>query len=460
MLRRRSLARRTGLAVLAFSGTIGLGRGVAEAAQPETALAPLRPSGRTMTLAQAENAALAQQPQLLVARAARSTAEALRDEAQAPLLPQVTGTAQYTRATGNFVPRAGSFPGTTTLSPAPISLTKSFDYWAFGVNATQLVYDFGQTSGKARAADLNVDAQTLAERTARLQVLEAVRQAYFGARAARDLVGVAEDTFDAQQKHLEQVQGMVQVGTQPPIALAQQRAAVASARVALITAQNNYETSKSQLNQAAGIAGGTAYDVGDEELAPVEDEDQPLDVLVSRALAARPEMASFSKQREAQEASVSAARGGYGPALSAAASATEAGGELSSMAPNWSAGLLLNWPIFQGGLTQGQVREAEAGLDTVDAQRSLEELQIRLGVDTARLAVHAAKASIGAADDALVSAREQLKLAEQRYATGVGSIIELNDAQVAETTSAAEVVSARFTLSSARAQLLAALGRS
>ena len=62
---------------------------------------------------------------------------------------------------------------------------------------------------------------------------------------------------------------------------------------------------------------------------------------------------------------------------------------------------------------------------------------MRLDVDSARLAVRAAKATIGAVDDALASAREQLRLAEQRYSTGVGNIIELTDAQVAYTTAAA-----------------------
>jgi outer membrane protein len=95
----------------------------------------------------------------------------------------------------------------------------------------------------------------------------------------------------------------------------------------------------------------------------------------------------------------------------------------------------------------------------VDALRGAEELQVRLDVDSARLAVRAAKATIGAADDAVTSAREQLRLAEQRFATGVGNIIELNDAQVAYSSAAAQVVQAHYSLASARAQLLAALGR-
>ena len=80
-------------------------------------------------------------------------------------------------------------------------------------------------------------------------------------------------------------------------------------------------------------------------------------------------------------------------------------------------------------------------------------------MSAARLAVRAARATIGAAQDAATSARDQLRLAEQRFATGVGSIIELTDAQVVYTSAAAQLVQARYGLSAARAQLLAALGR-
>jgi outer membrane protein len=413
-----------------------------------------------MTLAEVERIAAEQQPQLLVARANTHTAVAQAEQARAPLLPQVTGTAAYTRQTGNFVPRPGVIPGAGAVPTGGSLFSQSFDYWNFGVSATQLLYDFGQTTNRSKAAYLNADAQRYSERTTKLQITLAVRRAYFNARANRELAVVAKETLGDQNKHLLQVQGFVQVGTQPPIALAQQKAAVANAVVQLITAQNNYETAKAQLNQAAGIPGGTDYDVSDDALEATPDEDQPLETLVAKAIAARPELATLGKQREAQEATLASARGGYGPTLAASAGATEQGLRLDQMVPNWNVGVGLTWSLFQGGLTQGEVRQAEAGIDSVEAQRSLEELQVRLDVDSARLAVRAAKATMGAVDDALLSAREQLRLAEQRYATGVGNIIELVDAQVAYTTAAAQVVQARYGLATARAQLLAALGRS
>jgi outer membrane protein len=415
---------------------------------------------RVVKLAEVEREALARQPQILVARAATNIAEGQAEQARAPLLPQVTGTAAYSQQTANYIFRPGTIPGGVVPPVVKWDLGHPYGFWNFGLSGTQLLYDFGQTYERYRAARSTVEAQRLQEATARLQVLSGVRRAYFNARAMKELVDVARETLDDQNRHLTQVQAYVTVGTQPPIALAQQRAAVANAQVQLITSQNNYETAKAQLNQAAGMEGGTEYDVGDEELARVEDEDQPLEKLVRKALAGRPELASLNKQRLAQEQNLSSAKGSYGPSLSATAGATDQGINLAdSTVPNWNAGVVMTWPIFQGGLTKGLVHQAEAQVESVDAQRGLEELQVRLDVDSARLAVRAAKATIGAAEDAATSAHEQLRLAEQRYATGVGSIIELNDAQVAYTSAAAQLVGARYGLSAARAQLLAALGR-
>ena len=75
------------------------------------------------------------------------------------------------------------------------------------------------------------------------------------------------------------------------------------------------------------------------------------------------------------------------------------------------------------------------------------------------LQIRTAKATIGAANDALANARERLRLAEGRYAQGVGSILELGYAQLALTNAAAQVVQAEINLATARAQLIAALGK-
>ena len=426
--------------------------GVALATMPASRLGRAE-SPQVLTLVDVERAAQ-QQPQMLVARAATNIAQGQAEQARSPLLPQVTTSLQYTRETGNVVPR----PGLTTTG-RPTSVTTTDNFWQLGIGVNQLVFDFGQTWYRYRAAEKVVEAQKATERTTQLQVTFAVRRAYFGAGATKDLVAVAQEALDDQARHLIQVQGFVEAGTQPEIALAQQKAAVANAEVVLISSQNNYQTAKALLNQAAGLVGGTEYDIANDTLGPIADEDQAFESLAAKALVARPEMATFDRLRESQENTLASARGGYGPTLAAVAGASEAGVALDGLVPNWFAGAVVTWPIYQGGLTKGQVHAAASAIESVTAQRSLEALQVRLDVDSARLAVRAAKATIPAADAAVINARERLRLAEERYTAGVGSIIELNDAEVFYTAARAQAVQARFTLASSRAQLLAALGR-
>jgi outer membrane protein len=85
--------------------------------------------------------------------------------------------------------------------------------------------------------------------------------------------------------------------------------------------------------------------------------------------------------------------------------------------------------------------------------------QVQSDVDGARLAVRAAKESLSASREALMNARERLRLAEERYQVGAGGVIELGDAQVALTQTAAQAVQADDRLATARAQLLRAVGR-
>ncbi len=152
-------------------------------------------------------------------------------------------------------------------------------------------------------------------------------------------------------------------------------------------------------------------------------------------------------------------RGGYLPSLGVSAGITDAGPYPDKTVPNWNAQATITWNIFQGGLTHAQEQEALANLDAADAQLATFRQQIRVEVEQARLGVRAAKATLDAAADALANAREQLRLAEGRYQAGAGSIIELSDSQVGATSAAAQRVQAEYSLASARAKLLTALGR-
>jgi outer membrane protein len=413
---------------------------------------------RVLTLEEALRVARERQPQIRQARFLTEAAYARADQVRAGLLPQVSATAGYQKTTANFIARPGSVPGSasTTSSGSRLSF---FNFFNSSISVNQLIWDFGQTYGRYKAAKSLTEAQENNERAVSLQIENTLRAAFFLARANRALVGVANEAVVNFGKHLEQIQGFVEVGTRPEIDLAQARADLASARSQLIDAQNNYLIAKAQLNQAMGVIGPTDYEVSDQSLAPLPGEESPIDVLSDEAMKGRPELVVIEDQVRAQLQTLSAIKGAYGPTLEATAGSTQGGTRIDDLGWNVAAGVTLTWQIYQGGFTNAQVHEAEANAGQLAAQLDLLRQQIRFDVEQASLAVRAAKAVIEADRETVVNARDRLRLAEGRYETGVGNAIELGDAQVALTTAEAQTVQADDRLSTARAQLLRALGR-
>jgi outer membrane protein len=423
-------------------------------------LAALLAAGRVVTLEEAVAASRQSQPLLREAHANTDAAVARADEARAPLLPQLNANASY------IATNSRNTNVTTATNGTPVTTTGTgsgnFDLrgtWQGSLALNQLIWDFGATFDRWKAAKAQADAQRSTENATVLQSDFTVRSTFFLTRADKALVKVAQDTLDQQIKHRQQTEGFVRAGTQPEIALAQAKTNEANARVALIQAQNNYETAKVTLNQAMGVVASTDYDVEDKPFPNIDVEDGQLEPLNDEAVKARPEIASIQELINVNQLTIGSVKGNYLPAISGQATVGEAGPALNNLSTGVSLGVVLSWNLFAGGLTTAQLHEAQANLGNVLAQLDLEKLQIRVDVNAALLAVKAAKSSLSATAEALENAKLQLRLAEQRYQVGVGSSIELTDAQVALTAAAGQSVQADDNLSTARAQLLRALGR-
>lgn len=421
---------------------------IASAAEPQ----------QVWTLAAALANAQARHPDVRQAHAGADASRSRADAARAPLLPQVSANVSYQRATANFVARPGALP--RQLSSASTSSFETFDYMNLGLSANWLAYDFGQTSSRAAAARSLAVAAVDTEHAAQVRVAAGVRAAWFALRAANALAQVGRDTLANQERHLAQIEAFVEVGRRPAIDRVQARADRASAQLQLINAEAQVATAKAQLAQAMALDASAEFEIADEPAAAVPGESTTTTAsLIAEAVRARPELAATHRQIEAQQRTIAAIRGEYGPSLVLSTSVTEAGPSPSNLTWNWNAGVGLTWPLFQGGQTDAQLREAHANLVGLQAQADGIRQQIRLEVTSAWLAVRAAQAGMVAADEALANANVRLQLAEGRYQAGAGSIIELADAQLAQTSTAAQRVQAEYKLGTARAQLMQALGR-
>jgi len=114
---------------------------------------------------------------------------------------------------------------------------------------------------------------------------------------------------------------------------------------------------------------------------------------------------------------------------------------------------LADLSVFNGGLTTAQVGEAKANLENLQANEEVTRQNITLDVRQATLNPRQAVESIRVADKGLQQARENLEIAEGRYGTGVGNIIELTDAQTSLTSAEASRVQAVVNYRTALASL-------
>ncbi|HEY4393363.1 MAG TPA: TolC family protein, partial [Polyangia bacterium] len=350
---------------------------------------------RTVTLEEAERAAAAQRPDIRLADANLAAGVARDEQARAPLLPQVKIDSLYERTTGNRSQK----PGHTNNYPTS---WQTYNWFDTQVSATQMIWDFGQTPNRWRAARARAVALGDNARGARLEAVADVRTTYFRASAERSLAGVARQTLANRQRHLEQIRGFVHAGTRPDIDLAQAVADEANARVQVIKADNGYAVARAQLNQSMGTTGDTDYEVADDTFPPQPGENAEIGPLIDEAIRARPDLAAMEAQIRAQELTLRATRNGYWPTLNLVAGAESAGqsfekthlldnlGNVVSsggMAWNLWGGAQLTWPIFQGFLTRGQVREADATLDGLRAQHDALVQQVWVAVEQAALVV-------------------------------------------------------------------------
>ena len=433
----RLRASMVGLGLLVCSGTVG------------TAHA----ERRVLELEQAIQTAEQHAPELLEAEATLQAAKARVGIARAPLLPQLSLTSAFNYGTYNFARGAPRPSGQTS---DPLDTRSSF---SAGLRATQLIYDFGQQWALKEAAKHNAEAEEFRKRASMMEIAYNVRNAFLEAARMRGLAQVAEATLKNQQRHMSQIQGFVDVGTRPLIDLAQSKTDVANAQLALLQAQNNYAAGVVQLSRTMGTPNKNDYDVSDVLPGVESEEDANVDRLMSQAETQRPEFQAFQQQVQAQEATLRSIKGQYGPTLSAVGSADVQGFNAGPYAANMSVGASLNWPIFQGGLTNSRVSEAEALTRQIQAQLEILRQDLRVAVEQAGLSIRGAIAALSVADELVQLAKDRVTLAEGRYQAGVGNTIELGDAELALRDAQTQRVSAAYDLALARALLHRTLGR-
>ena len=420
--------------------------------QDVTAQEIATPGKLTVTMPRAVEIAIRQHPTLRIARAQADAAAGRIEQARVPLHPTVSLSGSFT---------AGSKPVFTDLngntSGGFFTTQEGFNA---GATANWRITDFGQTRANVRAAEANADASNASVASDALDVRQAVELAYLEAVARERLTVVAQATVKSEEGHFDQAKRFVAAQAHDPIEVAQAQSRLANAKSALSQAQSNEAVALSNLRAAIGWVDPTRAPAVDPNWPIPSDSEPPqLAQLVDTARQHRPDIVQLDKLIVAAEFSEDAAHAERRPVLAAQAQALwNPSSNDWSPQPTWAAGLTLSWLLWDGGKSRADVHVAHANYVASVAQRDELLVTLTSQLESSRAQIVAARANVQASTEAVTAAQAQLKLAEARYAQGLGSQIELADAQTAVTTANGNLVQAQWQLADAWASLQRQLG--
>src|SRR5437773_2056675 len=389
---------------------------------PATGRAPI--AGRVLTLDECVSVALEAQPTIQATLYDYAAARYRVTQALAPLLPQVSGLVTATKSESSAV---------STFAPTG-RLTQSQTFKGFSetfiaqVVLSQLLFDFGKNLAATEAARKLAEVAVEDVELQRQLISLAVKEAYTNILFAQRLIRVQEQAVQRAELNLRSAKGFFDVGTRPKSDVARAEVDVANARVDLIRARNAYRSAIVALNIAMAIGVDSPTKIVDNLIY------QPVSMdrlqLRGEALRQRPEYRQARLRAAAAEATERQTFRNFFPDISGSGTY---GGTQPQLNEAWTLGLTLSWSIFDGGSRIARYQEAKANVEGARARVKSTELDILQNVEQAEIAVEEAQERIQAAQALVASAQENFRLAQGRFDAGVGTILELTDAQLALT---------------------------
>lgn len=382
--------------------------------------------------------ALSQSPSLQAARSTAAAQQEFEGVARSGYLPQVGVSAGLSQTTS----AAPGVPAGDPFSLGNTGVTLRQSLWTFGKRPAATAQAAAQTESAEAQADLRA-----------VEVAYGVRQAYLNWLQASGIEEQANEQVKVAETVLQQAQARVKAGLSAQLDVTRAQATMAQAQAALATAKAGTAQARRSLSAAIGqteLLAGEPQFPAEPPIARA-----PLADLEREALR-HPSLKAFSAQVAQAEAATRAAQASGNPDLSVDASYGLRARDFQG-APNWAAGLTFNWPLFAPAVN-AQVRAAEGREDAAKATLETRRLEVLRDVDNAYLALEGARERLPAAQAALEAARANQAQAQGRYRAGVGSIIEVADAQSLLATAHADWVRAQTSFHLAIADLQRAMG--
>ena len=407
-------------------------------------------TGPRLTVADAEQMAIRNNPNISVAHLLALAQAQVTREARSAELPAAFGDLTAVGAHENSRITAGA-----------LNNPSIYDRAAGGLTVSQLITDFGRTHNLVESARSNARAELENEHATDLDITLTVDEAFYRALTAQAVLRVAQQTVAQRQATGDQVTALTKAKIKSDLDMSFANVQVAQANLMLVDAQSDEQAAMAALDDVLGLETDQQYTLVDDTdgTPPAAPEDG--EALVKSALAARPDLAAMNDQTLAAKQYSTAERDLWLPTVSALAAVGGTPVRADQIQSSWygAAGANISIPVFNGFLFNAEAREAKLRAQADQEKvRNLRDMIAR-DVRTAVLNAQAAFQRIGVTQEMLKQANFAMDLAQARYKIGLSSIVELTQAQLAQTQAEIANTSARYAYQTALAEVRYQLGQ-
>lgn len=250
----------------------------------------------------------------------------------------------------------------------------------------------------------------------------------------RNFVDVAQQSVRDYDGHVTNVQAQYNVGLVASSDVLAARTNLADAQTTLITRQNSADVAETDLNIVIGYPVSTSIETADKEMRYLP-YNVTLEQAKAYALLHRATLVKSAMDVKSAEESVKQAKAGYLPTVSLTAGKNYASDDNYRGTSNngWSVGANASLDIWDGGSTRNTIKVREAQLESAKEANLAAVDGVLYDVQSAYLNLRAAEQTISSAKVAVEEGQESFRIASLRYRAGVGSNLDVLDAETSLT---------------------------
>ncbi|UCF78061.1 MAG: TolC family protein [Candidatus Eiseniibacteriota bacterium] len=339
--------------------------------------------------------------------------------------------------------------------------TETFSGEREGSYSTSISLDYplyrgGYRRAAVKAALVEVDVAEESYRFSESQVVLEVKQAFFKILQKEEQIALTEDMVNRRNEDLVLIRLKYDSGRESLPAVEEAAASILRAEYEKKRAEEELALAKIDLNLLLSRPRRAEVSL---EYTSNEAEMPSLAVLIEEAKAERSELRSEKANTGALEAQVIQARSSYFPTVSLSSSLGWQGSEFLEQTNDWSFGVNLSLPIFDGFSTKVKVQQATLSLENQEARiREVEEM-IEEEIEQAYSTWELARSIIEVNERTLEAARNMYRLTKLQYEQGLSSYFFLQQKESDLTQAENSKLDALFNLRVSRARLEKTLGR-